>query len=131
MDIEIAGRHVTVTQAMKDYARQKAERLARHYDRFVRLHVTLSVENDQQTAEFVASAARHAVLVAKEKSTDMYAAIDVAADKLDRQARKFKEKLRDHRGPQKEEVMEAEATARERAERGPSGDEDQEEIEEE
>ena len=90
---------------MKDYARQKAERLARHFDRVVRLHVTLSVENDAEIAEFVASVTRHRVLVAKEKGADMYAAIDVAADKLDRQVRRFKEKLRDHRAHHKEEVM--------------------------
>ena len=106
MNIEIAGRHVTVTQPMKDYARQKAERLARHYDRFLRLHVTLSVEHDDQIAEFVASASRHAVLVAKEQHADMYAAIDLAADKLDRQVRKFKEKLHDHRAPRKDAMVE-------------------------
>jgi putative sigma-54 modulation protein len=94
--IQISGRHVSVTEAMKDYARDKIEKLERIHGRMTKVEVTLDVGHDRTIVEIVASATRHAHLVCKAESPDMYAAIDLAEDKLARQLVRHKSRLNDH-----------------------------------
>lgn len=91
MQINVSGHHVEVTAALRDYVNNKFSRLQRHYDQITNADVTLSVEKLAQKAE----ASIHisgANLFALSESEDMYAAIDVLTDKLDRQLIKYKEK---------------------------------------
>jgi putative sigma-54 modulation protein len=95
MRIEISGHQIDVTPPLRDYVLAKLDRLARHSDQLLDGHVILSVEKLQQKAEAtlnVAGRSLHAESVAE----DMYAAIDLLADKLDRQVVKHKEKVTDH-----------------------------------
>jgi putative sigma-54 modulation protein len=81
---------------MHDYVSQKMERLERHFDHVTNVHVILSVEKLRQKAE----ATLHISggnLFADAQDEDMYAAIDAMVDKLDRQIKKHKEKMTDHR----------------------------------
>ena len=96
MRIQITGRHVGVTEAMKDYARDKIDKLERIHGRMTKVEVTLDVGHDRTVVEILASATRHAQLVCKAESPDMYAAIDLAEDKLARQLVKHKQRLTDH-----------------------------------
>lgn len=96
MQIMISGHHLEVTDALKDYVNTKLERLSNHHDRITNTHVTLSVDKLIQKAE----ASVHVSgkdLFADATSEDLYAAIDLLADKLDRQLIKHKEKMRSHR----------------------------------
>ena len=97
MRIVITGRHVGVTEAMKDYAREKVEKLEHIYGRMTKVEVTLGVVHDSNVVEIVADANRGARLVGKAESPDMYAAVDMAESKLAHQLHKHKEKLTDHR----------------------------------
>jgi len=96
MQINLTGHHVDITDSLRDYVNSKFQRLERHFDNVVDVHVILTVEKLQQKAEasILVSGAK---LFADATDEDMYAAIDGLADKLDRQVVKHKEKLTDHR----------------------------------
>lgn len=97
MNIAISGRHLSVTEAMKEYARKKASKLERFFDRISKIQFTLDVENERQTAEMIVTPTRGTTLFAEVVNTDMYAAIDLAVDKIERQLTRHKEKLHDKR----------------------------------
>ncbi|WP_426416084.1 ribosome hibernation-promoting factor, HPF/YfiA family [Aestuariirhabdus sp. LZHN29] len=91
MQINISGHHVDVTEALREYVATKVDRLERHFDSITSVNVTLSIEKEGQKAEanlHVRGADIHATAVHE----DMYAAIDMLSDKLDRQLMKHKEK---------------------------------------
>ncbi len=92
-NIQITGRHVEVTQAIRDYVVDKFERIERHFDHITNVHVILEVEKKDHKAEATVHAAGHADLFAQAKEKNMYAAIDLLVDKLDRQIIKHKEKI--------------------------------------
>lgn len=95
MQMNLTGHHVEITQPLRDYVQDKIGRIERHYDNVTSAHVILSIEKLDQKAEatvHVAGSDIHAYAT----EADMYAAIDVLADKLDRQIKKYKEKLTDH-----------------------------------
>jgi putative sigma-54 modulation protein len=92
MQLNISGHHVDVTDALKSYTSEKLSKLERHFDHITNVHVVLSVEKSRQRAEATIHASG-AELFAEADSEDMYAAIDLLTDKLDRQVLKHKEKL--------------------------------------
>lgn len=95
MQITISGHHVEVTEPLREYVLSKIERLQRHSEQITKTEVTLVVEKLIQKAEATIHVAG-ADIFANAASEDMYAAIDLLADKLDRQLIKHKEKSRDH-----------------------------------
>ncbi|QLF92407.1 ribosome-associated translation inhibitor RaiA [Pseudomonas sp. ABC1] len=95
MQVNISGVHLEVTPALRDYIEEKFDRLERHFDRIITVQVTLQVEKLKQKAEGSLHVAGKEV-VANSEHEDMYAAIDLLVDKLDRQLIKHKEKQLDH-----------------------------------
>lgn len=95
MQLSITGHHVDVTEALKNYVNEKFQRLERHFDQVIDVHVILSVEKLRQKAEATVQV-NGAKLFAEEEQADLYAAIDGLIDKLDRQTIKHKEKLSAH-----------------------------------
>ncbi len=96
MQISLSGHHVEITESMRNYVNEKIERLERHFDQALDIHVVLTVEKLRHKAEatlHVSGSNLHADSV----QDDMYAAIDGLVDKLDRQGKKHKEKLKNHR----------------------------------
>lgn len=91
MQINISGHHVEVTDALRTYVNEKLDRLARHYDHITDITVILTVEKLIQKAEARINIAKGDVF-ANSESEDMYAAIDLLTDKLNRQLIKHKEK---------------------------------------
>jgi len=91
MQVNISGQHLEVTDTLRDYINEKLERLARHFDKITNVQVTMQVEKLQQKIEATLHVAGGEV-VANAEHEDMYAAIDLLADKLDRQLIKHKEK---------------------------------------
>lgn len=92
MQLIISGHHVEVTPALKDYASNKLSRVARHFDNITSVQVILSIEKLVQKAEATIRIAGGEVF-ANAESEDMYAAIDLLTDKLDRQIVRHKEKI--------------------------------------
>jgi putative sigma-54 modulation protein len=95
MNINITGHHVEVTPAIRDYVSNKLDRVIRHFDHVTSTHVILSVEKLKQKAE-VTLHVKGKDIYADCTDADLYAAIDLVADKLDRQVVKHKEKSGDH-----------------------------------
>jgi len=95
MQINITGHHVEVTPALRAYVTEKLQRLSRHFDQVVSINVILNVEKMQQQAEATVNAGGR-TLFANESAMDMYASIDGLADKLDRQVRRYKDRITKH-----------------------------------
>jgi putative sigma-54 modulation protein len=95
MNVNIAGHHIPLTDALKSYVASKLMRLERHFDHLIDANVILSVEKLRHKAEATIHT-RGANLHAEAVDQDMYAAIDLLTDRLDTQTRKFKERYRDH-----------------------------------
>lgn len=96
MQLSITGLHLTVTDAIKDYISAKFKRIERHDDHVTNVHVIISVDRHHQRAE----ATLHGLggeIFADAESDDLYAAIDLLTDKIDRQILKQKEKRIDRR----------------------------------
>jgi putative sigma-54 modulation protein len=96
MNLQLTGHHIDITPALRAYVENKLERLTRHFDHVIDANVVLTVEGLQQIVEATLHV-RGKDLFAEAREPDMYAAIDVLVDKLDRQIVKHKEKLTDHR----------------------------------
>jgi len=95
MRIEISGHQVEITAALRDYAQDKLGRLSRHFDNHLEGRVILSVDKLDHKAEATLQTPGK-TLFADAQAADMYAAIDLLADKLDRLVIKQKEKTKDH-----------------------------------
>ncbi len=95
MQLNVTGHHIEITPALQTYVTNKFERLERHFDHVTNVHVVLTVEKLRHHAEATLHLSG-AEVFADATEEDMYAAIDVLVDKLDRQIKKHKEKLTDH-----------------------------------
>lgn len=96
MNLTVTGHHVDITSSMRNYVNEKMERLQRRSNRVFGVHVILSVEKLRQKAEATIEVAGKK-LYADTTEPDMYAAIDLLTDKLDRQLVRHKEKLNTNR----------------------------------
>lgn len=96
MNLTITGHHLEVTPAIRAYVEEKIGRITRHFDQVIDVAVMLSVEKLKHKAD-VNVRVRGKDIYVEAIEEDMYAAIDVLADKLDRQLVKHKEKSGDVR----------------------------------
>lgn len=98
MRIDVIGRNIEVTDAIRTYAETKAGKLPKYYDGLQQITVTLSKPNAHHTSDFeaelVLDVEKHADFVSHAKGPDLYAAIDLVAEKGERQLRDFKERLK-------------------------------------
>ncbi len=95
MKVKIVERHMVPSVALRDYVVEKANGLERYFDRIISIDSTLSVEKERQIADFHAHLTNRKVIAAREESSDMYASIDKAIDRLKRQIVKYKDHLND------------------------------------
>lgn len=95
MQINLTGRHVEITTALKEYVDTKFAKLARHFEHINHVNVVLTVEKLKQIAEAKINLSGAEVFAISDDE-NMYAAIDQLIDKLDRQVIKHKEKLIRH-----------------------------------
>jgi putative sigma-54 modulation protein len=98
MQLQVSGRNLDVTEPIREYAARKLARIERHLTEDTRVDLELAVERNRsisanQYAELTVWT-RGPVLRAHESADDMYAAIDLAIDKLDRQVRRYRERRR-------------------------------------
>jgi putative sigma-54 modulation protein len=95
VNLNITGHHLEVTPAIHDYVNGKLDRVIRHFDNVTSVNVILTVEKLKQKAE-VTVHVRGKDIYVESVDGDLYAAIDILADKLDRQVLKYKERNSDH-----------------------------------
>lgn len=96
MNLTVTGHHVDVTDSMRNYVTGKMKRLKKHSTSLIGIQVTLTVEKLRRKAEATVDVAGTR-LFAETTEPDMYAAIDLLTDKLDRQLISHKEKRRSQR----------------------------------
>ena len=96
MNLNVSGHHLDVTPAIRTYVHSKLERVSRHFDHVIDAHVILTASKLVQKAE-VTLHVRGKDLHCESEEADLYAAIDLLADKLDRQVLRYKDKLYEKR----------------------------------
>lgn len=98
MQIKLSGHHVEITEALRNHVNSKLSKLQHHFDNVIDTEVILSVEKMQQKAEAnIHLGGGGGRVFAEATANDLYAAIDLLANKLDRQVIKQKEKAVDKR----------------------------------
>jgi putative sigma-54 modulation protein len=97
MQISITGRHMDITDGLRDYTHKRIEHALGEFPRVESVHVILEVEKYRQRAEVVVQAKNHIRVDAREESDDMYASIDGAVEKTAKQLRRFRDKVLDHK----------------------------------
>ncbi len=97
MNVNISGRHLEITPAIREYINEKLDRIVRHHDGIMGVHIILAVDKLNHKVEADVHLKGKNLFV---EATDenMYAAIDALADKLDRQILKHKEKHESRHG---------------------------------
>ena len=97
MQINITFKNMDATQPLKDYVTKRLSKMDRFIERPAEANVVLSVEKIRHKAEVTINSDGH-LINAVETTEDMYAAIDLVMDKLERQMKKHKDKVQDHKG---------------------------------
>ena len=96
MDIYITTRNSSITDEMKDYIRDKLNRIEKFSHKNIDVHIALDMQKYRYIVE--ANVTTHLTKIhCKEEDTDMFASIDTAVDRLERQMRKTKEKIQHHK----------------------------------
>lgn len=95
MNLNLTGHHLEITPALREYIQSKLSKVSNHFDHMIDVKVTLTVEKLAQKVEATIHVPGND-LHAECSSENMYSAIDLLADKLDRQVVKHKEKHGDH-----------------------------------
>jgi putative sigma-54 modulation protein len=95
MKISVTGRHMDVTDVMREYALEKAEKLTKYFENIQRVEIILNPEKEGRfSAELVVHAPRGSVLVVHAVQMTATAAVDTALDKMERHLTKLKDKLK-------------------------------------
>lgn len=104
LPITVTGRHVTVTEAMRDHAFKKVEGLHLDYPKIIEAKVILGVQKNRQKAEVVLHCANHITIEADTETEDMYASIDETLSKIARRMRKYKTRMLKSHRPRKQDI---------------------------
>jgi putative sigma-54 modulation protein len=105
MNLNITGRQIDVTPPLRTYTEKKVKKLNKFLNGITDIHVTLSVEKYRQIAEVNVHSRGNTYLTAVEESSDLYASISQAIEKIEAQAKKLQDKRigKKRRGKRKED----------------------------
>lgn len=96
MQLIISGKNINVTDGLRSAVEDKLSKLERYFTPETEVHVTLSVEKERQKIE-VTIPVKGNIIRAEQVSNDMYASIDLVEDVIERQLKKYKRKLAEHK----------------------------------
>jgi putative sigma-54 modulation protein len=108
--IQVTGRHVSVTEAMKEYCRRRLACLHLDYPKIIEVQIIMDVQKYRHMAEVVLHCNNHITLEASAESDDMYVSVDEVVDKIARQMRKYKTRLMRKHRPRKHTIRHLEET---------------------
>src|SRR5579864_6641562 len=98
MQLSVTFRHMDATEALKEYAREKVERIHKYFPDPIKAHVVLACDRGyNHNADVIITLHNGLVIKGEETTEDMYSSIDLVMAKIERQVRRYKEKLRDKR----------------------------------
>jgi len=92
--VSVTFRHTQPTDALKRYVEEKLHRIGKYFYRPMEAHVVLAVDSKQRHIAEVTLQARRTLIHGREETPDLYSAIDLVLDKVQRQIRKYKTKMR-------------------------------------
>lgn len=98
MRINITGRRIDVTDSIQEFVEKKLSRLSKYHNRISDIEVVLDEEGLTKKVEMIVKAEHAQRFVVNESGEDLYACVDVALDKVERQLIRFKEKTRNRKG---------------------------------
>ena len=105
INIIVTGRHIEVTDAIREFARKKIEAIHIDYPRIVEVRVVVDVQKDRHVAEIVLFCADHITIQASTTGSDLYAALDETVTKIMRRMRKHKTRLMKHFRPHRSQSI--------------------------
>ena len=99
MQVTVSGRHMGVSESLKAYCVEKAGKLTRYYDRIQSIEVILDGNSGIHTAQIIVHTTSTDPFIATETHEDVYAAVDLTLDKIERQLTRHKERVRNRKHP--------------------------------
>ena len=98
MEITVSGKHLDITDSIRTYAQEKVSRLSKYYDHIQSIEVIADKgQGVQFEIEIIVHVGRHDPFIATAQGDDLYATIDQAESKLERQLTDHKEKVKSHK----------------------------------
>lgn len=97
MQLNMTGRHIDISDAMRDYSQGKVDKLARYYDRITSVDVICEQEASRYRVEMVVRADHKHTFVAHVDASEFYEAVDLLVDKIGRQLTDHKDKVRNRK----------------------------------
>jgi ribosome hibernation promoting factor len=98
MQLSVTFRHMDASDALKEYAREKVERITKYFPDPIKAHVVFACDRGYNHIADVVITLHNGILIKGEEVTeDMYSSIDLVMAKIERQVRRYKEKIRNHR----------------------------------
>ncbi len=116
MQISITGRHMEITDAIRDHTHEKIQRELLEFPRILSVHAILDVEKYRHKAEVVIHAPNHLEVDARAESDNMYASIDQAVEKAAKQLHRMHEKWQDKKSRETPSMSDINTAASESAE---------------
>ena len=104
MELDIFFKNIEATDAIKNYVEKKVKKFTKILGNDIEIKVTLSTEKFRQIAEIIINV-KGIVIKGEEESNDMYSAIDLVVDKVERQIKRYREKLKNKKHETKENML--------------------------
>src|SRR5437588_12832642 len=99
MQLSVTFRHMNATEALKEYDREKVDRIRKYFPDPIKAHVVLACDRGYNHVADVMITLHNGIVIKGEETTeDMYSSIDLVLAKIERQVRRYKEKIRSHKG---------------------------------
>jgi putative sigma-54 modulation protein len=99
MQMSVTFRHMDASDALKEYSQEKIDRIRKYFPDPLKAHVVLDCDRGYNHHADVVITLHNGLVIAGEETTeDMYSSIDLVMAKIERQVRRYKEKLRSHKG---------------------------------
>jgi putative sigma-54 modulation protein len=99
MQLSVTFRHMDSTEALQTYAKEKVERIRKYFPDPIKAHVVFICDRGyNHTADVMITLHNGLVIKGIETTEDMYSSVDLVMAKIERQVRRYKEKIRSHKG---------------------------------
>ena len=98
MDVKVSGRHLEITDAIREYAEKRVAKLPKYYDRVQTVNVVAEKKDRTHLLEIIIQAERTEPFIGSATGEDLYACIDEAVAKLERQLAEHKARVRKRKG---------------------------------
>jgi len=96
MEVTVTFRHMEPTDVLRNYAIEKVTKLTKYVEKMTEANIVLSLEKHRHIADVTINVNR-LTINGREETNDMHSAIDLVMDKIERQVKKYKDKIRNHK----------------------------------